>query len=290
VGWGGFWAEQPAWQFNMLVADLTPSGSLHDHNNEVTTFLLRRLIENPDFKRDFINRSADLLNTVFQPSNTVARVNQMAAALDPEMAEHIRRWRAPASLLDWRSNVQYLRNYANNRPQYARTHLLQRFSLRGTATLTVSVSDPGHGILRLNSLTLDAPTSAPWSGLYFRGNPITLAALAAPGHRFVRWEGLYGVNTNSVQLFLNGDLALTAVFEPEEVPPPKFTEITRLAGGVLRLRVAGQPQQVYLLQGSTNLRDWLTLQSVTNEVSGEAQVLLDNGLDAGRRFYRLRWP
>src|SRR3569832_2073170 len=65
VGWGGFWAIQPAWNFNMLVADLSTDGSLNGHNTEVTTFLLRNLILNTEFKSDFINRFCDLLYTTF---------------------------------------------------------------------------------------------------------------------------------------------------------------------------------------------------------------------------------
>ena len=64
----GFAAVPPPWAFNMLAYDLEPNGpwtqySLNDHNNPTSTYLLRALMLNESFRRDFINRFADLLNT-----------------------------------------------------------------------------------------------------------------------------------------------------------------------------------------------------------------------------------
>ncbi|MFN0066468.1 MAG: CotH kinase family protein [Limisphaerales bacterium] len=98
VGWDGFWSEVPAWEFDMLRADLEPFGSPHDQNYEATTFLLRRLVLNPEFRRGFINRARDRLNTLYLPTNTVARINALAARLEPGMAEHAPWWRQPGSL------------------------------------------------------------------------------------------------------------------------------------------------------------------------------------------------
>ncbi len=290
VGWGGFWAEQPAWQFNMLAADLTPNGSLHDHNNETTTFLLRRLMLNASFKRDFINRCADLLNTLFLPSHSLARIGQMAAVLEPEMAEHTRRWRAPASLTDWRNRVQYLRDYANNRPQFMRQHLIQQFGLGGTATLAIAVSDTNQGSVRLNTLTIVAPTNAPWSGTYFTGNPINVTAVANPGYHFGGWQGILGVTTNTVALLLNGDLGLTALFAPDPTTAPQFTSVGRLPEGAIRLSIEGRAGQSYQLQSSADLGYWSNLQLLETGTDGKAAADLNGPADSTRGFYRLRSP
>src|SRR5256885_11155541 len=54
----------PPWAFNMLAYDLEPNGPwtqypLNDHNNPTTTYLLRALMLNNTFKRDFINRRSE---------------------------------------------------------------------------------------------------------------------------------------------------------------------------------------------------------------------------------------
>ena len=227
VGFGGFAAVPPPWIFNMLAYDLEPNGpwtqyALNDHNNPTTTYLLRTLMLNDSFRRDFINRFSDLLNTTYQPAHVIDRINQMAAVIAPEMPEHVRRWRAPGSLTEWNNNVQALRDFALNRPGYARQQIASYFGLRGTASVSLAVSDTNQGSVRIDTLTTSASTNAPWSGVYFKDNPITLTAVAMAGYRFTGWQGILGVTTNTMTLLLNGDLALTAAFavDPDATPTP----------------------------------------------------------------------
>ena len=234
VGFGGFAAVPPPWAFNMLAYDLEPNGpwtqyALNDHNNPTATYLLRTLMLNDSFRRDFINRFADLLNTTFQPPHLIERINQMAATLAPEMPEHIQRWRAPGSFAEWSNNVQVLRAFAANRPAYARQQIAAYFGLRGTANLALAVSDTNRGGININSLAIAAPTNAPWSGVYFKDNLITLTAVAKPGFRFTGWQGILGVATNAVTLLLNGDLALSASFEvdPDAAPIPAPFDLSK---------------------------------------------------------------
>jgi len=212
VGWGGFWAEQPAWAFNMLKADLTASGSLHGHNNETTTFLLRQLMQNADFQQDFVNRFCDLLNTVFQPAYTIARINRMAAQLEPEINEHTRRWRAPSSLKLWQDHVEYMRSFARQRPLPVQDHLKQYFRLRGPVELNLSSTHPDRGWIQVNSLQIDAPPHNPWAGFYFKDIPVAITAVPAPGYRFLGWQGRPELETPSMELSLTGDMALTVNF------------------------------------------------------------------------------
>ena len=227
VGFGGFAAVPPPWTFNMLAYDLEANGpwtqyTLNDHNNPTATYLLRALMLNSSFRRDFINRFADLLNTTFLPSRLIERINQMAAVLEPEMPEHIQRWRAPGSVAAWNDNVQTLRDFALNRPAYARQQIATYFGLRGTAKLSLAVSDPGQGAIRINSLDVAAPATAPWTGVYFTDNPIVLTAVPRSGYRFSGWQGILGVDTNTMTLLLNGDLSLLAQFavDPDAAPVP----------------------------------------------------------------------
>lgn len=216
VGWGGFWAEQPAWAFDMLKAVLNASGSLHGHNNESTTFLLRQLMQNPTFQQDFVNRFCDLLNTVFQPAYTIARIDQVAAELEPEIDEHTRRWRAPSSFKVWQNHVEYLRSFARQRPLPMQEHLKRHFRLRGPVKLTLAGSKPAQGWIQVNSLHIDAPLQSPWTGLYFKDVPLTICAVPAPGYRFLGWQDRSDLQTPSLQLRLAEDVTLTAEFAAEQ--------------------------------------------------------------------------
>jgi hypothetical protein len=215
VGWGGYRSEPPAWEYDLLAAELSTDGRLYGHNNEAATFLLRHLVGNREFQRDFINRFADLLNTVFQPSNTVGVVNAFAALLAPEMDEHCRRWHAPASPADWQRAVDSLREFARRRPDFCRQHLVRQFKLPGAARLSLSVQPLNRGAIQVNTINVSSVAGAAWVGIYFQGNPIRLTARPQPGWRFARWAGLRQEQTNTVDLVLHGDQALTAHFEPE---------------------------------------------------------------------------
>jgi hypothetical protein len=287
VGWGGFWAESPAWEFNMLRAVLTPDGVLHGHNNETTTYLLRRLVANPGFRRDFINRFCDLLNTTFTPAHTLARIEAFAAILEPEMAEHTRRWRAPASLGEWQTQVRALREYAERRPAFARLHLQQQFNLRDPAQLTVSVSNPQAGQIRVNTLSLDPPPERPWTGSYFQGHSLSLTAVSRPGYRFAGWRGLLGVEAPTVTLRLNGDLAVQADFVVADELRPSLRIMSSGLPGMLALEFTGPPGATARLDGSRDLDHWEEITRLPLDDLGKAAWPLRPAEGGPARFYRL---
>lgn len=221
VAWGGFWSQAPAWQFNMLAADLATDGSLHGHNIETTTLFLRRLMINAQFRRDFVNRFQDLLNTIFLPTHTLARIDQFISALAPEMEEHIRRWRAPASVTEWKHQVEELRSFGRQRPQYAREQLRQQFGLEPACRLSVRIAPINGGTVRLNTLWIDSGKTNTWSGFYFRHHPIPVEARPSPGFRFEGWIGCTNSLSNPLTLSPEGDSTLTARFERDTpVGPP----------------------------------------------------------------------
>ncbi|HUS37487.1 MAG TPA: CotH kinase family protein [Verrucomicrobiae bacterium] len=283
VGWGGFWAIQPADQFNMLAADLATDGSLNGHNTEVTTFLLRKLITNTEFKTDFINRFCDLLNSTFVPTNTIARINAHAAVLDREMNEHTLRWRAPSSITEWRNNVQYLRDYANRRPAAIRSHLKSKFILSDTTQVQLSISNPKAGRLRVSTLDITNFPATPWSGTYFKDLPIPFTAIPAPGYKFAGWNGLLGVDTNSVTLQIRGPTTLTALFEPETIALN-----ATIANAALQISASGLTNQICTLESSTDLQNWQVTGTVTFAADGKAlqEIAFDPGMSP--LFFRLR--
>ena len=212
----------------------------------------------------------------------------MASVLAPEMAEHTRRWRSPASLADWQNNVHYLRTYAVNRPANMREHLRQYFRLDPACTFTAGVRPPQAGALHLNTLEIQEPADRPWSGLYFRRHPVTVRAQPRPGFRFDRWDGLPGVTTNEATLLLNGDFALVARFAPDPAAQPRFTGIGRSGPASVELTVAGPPHSSFQIESSEDLRAWSTRQSLELDDAGSAVITEPITTAPRQQFYRLR--
>ena len=188
------------------------------------------LLGNPQFKIDFINRYADLLNSNFLSSQLTNAIVTTASNYNPEMQQHVERWRYPStandlltrsteipSLTKWNSIVADLLNFAGLRASKTRRHFMTYFSLADTVKVTVNVNDTLMGKIKLNSLYIDkyliknTSASYPWTGTYFNGNPVTMEAIAYPGYKFSHWN----LSTDTIPKFtknVSSDTLVTAYF------------------------------------------------------------------------------
>lgn len=190
--------------------------------HEASGLLFRSLLDNPQFKASFLRRFADQLNTSFLPRVVLEKIDRMQAAIEPEMPEHIRRWRGKdATLQGWHGSVDVMRYFAETRPQFVREHLIDYFGLGGTVEVRLE-TDPGMGYIRANTIDIAGGTpgvSDPgaWSGVYFRGMAVELTAVPYPGYRFERWEGpgAGAASSNPLSLTAEQDVSVRAIFAKE---------------------------------------------------------------------------
>jgi hypothetical protein len=216
------------WRFMILDTDFGFFNPQYNTINYATrkvstiSFLLRSLLENEDFKIQFINTFADHLNTTFREEVVTEQIDSFEDLYSPEVDEHIRRWGNMGGSFDaWLDNVQSMRDFANLRPFYQRQHIIEYFGLTGLFNLCIQ-TDPSQGYIRVNSIDIlesSVGISDPsnWSGIYFQNVPIEITALPHDGYQFVGWEGLgqTTVETNSPQITVNSieDLMVIALFE-----------------------------------------------------------------------------
>jgi hypothetical protein len=155
------------------------------------------LLENPAYREQFIGRCADLLNSTLNSSNVIARVDEYASLLEPEMTRETSRWiKDNAHPGQWNENVESMRAFARRCPDQLRQFVVDQFSLTGLGTLRISISGPAEARIGVNSIR---PSNFPWEGVYFQGTPVRLEALPAVGQSFLHWQlpgG--GVDTNPV--------------------------------------------------------------------------------------------
>lgn len=197
----------------------------HVYNPRYTT-LIAGLLQNQEFRHRFVNRFADLMNSLYRPDIYAAAIEDAAELLEPEMQRHIERWRYPASLAFWRSQVDSHIRFARQRPAVQTQHIIEYFQLRGfppvgTATVTITLPSTG-GTVRLNTITLNRglPGTEPgetgdWNGTYFAGIPIEIEAQPDPGWVFTGWQGSVGTDQllqPEIRLLLSDDVRVTPEF------------------------------------------------------------------------------
>lgn len=215
---------------NMFAFYTNPVGSGTGWpNSGGRTLLLREMLESDEFENSFVQRCADLLNTLFESERVLARIDTMAGVIRPEMGRHLSRWSwegiqsrgfgiphkeedEPLTVAHWESNVESMREFARARPDKLRQDLIDHFNLsKGLAAVTVASSDPSKGTVHINTIDLEA---SPWTGQYFRDFPPTLTAKPKEGASFVRWSGDSTSSSPTIELPLNGaSVSVIAIFE-----------------------------------------------------------------------------
>nr|HPJ57184.1 CotH kinase family protein [Kiritimatiellia bacterium] len=185
------------------------------------TLMFRRLLDNDGFRRDFVIRFCDQLNTAYSRAHVTNRWAQWVDLLAPEMPEHAARWRQPTN---WTSECDRIRAYGEQRTAAVWDHLRDFFDLSAPVNLTVNVADPEAGFVRVNTLDLDADTAGftgyPWTGAYFTNYPVTLTAVERTGYQFIAWFKNAEVFSSdpSIELILTNAAQFEAVFA-ENLPP-----------------------------------------------------------------------
>ncbi len=177
--------------------------------------ILDELLKNQEFKNMYINRYAELLNTVFHCDTMVALKDQFADLLLAEMPGHVARW--GGSVTGWQNNLNYLHNFMIQRCAAISAGIVDCYQVTGPFTITVDVQPAGAGTVKVNTFT---PLTYPWSGSYYGGVDLGFKAKPKPGNnmQFSHWLVNNNVvnpsvNVDSIVLNLTSDDVVTAVFK-----------------------------------------------------------------------------
>ncbi len=186
-------------------------------NPSKATLLFRKCMENGNFRRDFINRMADMLNTVFKPARISQKIDGFKTQYQPEMERHAARWGSPYGIL-WEANIEKIRSFGNQRIPEVMNHVKQQFSeVTGTASVTIAAMPANGGSVNFSTLHL-TPSVLPFTGMYFTGVDIPITAVPAVGYVFRGWSDVTLGNSPTINLRLSANTNLTAIFERASNP------------------------------------------------------------------------
>lgn len=210
---------------NSLV-DATATNGPEWPNPEWSTLFLRKFLENPEFKTNFINRFADLLNTSYLSSRSVSILESYKNAIAGEINGHLERWQTISqSDLEWFHDWET--NFLNERPAFQRNHIRSKFTITSNINATLNVSDASHGYIHMNTIDVKDGTPGivgnpyPWTGIYFSNIPVKMTAIANPGFTFSHWTGASTATTPEITLTPAASFSVTAVFVPQVIAVPE---------------------------------------------------------------------
>jgi hypothetical protein len=145
--------------------------------------ILNALLDNEEFRRYFINRYCDLLNTTFDAQAVYGSILKQKENIESEMGMHYPKW--CGSIENWHERFIGQKGFIDGRELIIQDELAQVFDLPQAVDLTIDVFPAGAATVQLNSLALN---EFPFEGSYFNTNVIDLTAEIKLGELFKYWE------------------------------------------------------------------------------------------------------
>lgn len=145
------------------------------------------LSQNTEFKNYFINRYADLMNTVFRENQYTPIVDSMYNQLLPELPRHFQTWTGDVAggMATYAAIRNQMLNDFSGRSNVVRNQIVNEFSLVKEVNVTLNVQPEGAGYIKISTIV---PNELPWTGVYFDGVPVRMTAVANPGYTFSNWQ------------------------------------------------------------------------------------------------------
>ena len=187
-----------------------------------STNIFRSLMENADFKAQFVNRFNDIMNTYFQEQPFLDMIETFSGNIRHVVPEQIQRWGRIYSMEEWEEDVERLRDFAQGRQEYMLSFLQANLNLGEQITVS-TIADQTMGRIAVNGIIID-PDITPgvgnasnWSGIYFEGMSQTFYAIPLDGYVFAGFlvddaDGITEHDSNPLVVVLDGDIVVSAVF------------------------------------------------------------------------------
>jgi hypothetical protein len=122
-----------------------------ENTPEWAVLILKSLLVNKTFQKQFYARFLYLLNSTFSPGTVLDKIDSYQKFYAPLMNEHIYRWDNPNSLYKWDENIETIRQFAQRRPVYIFGQLQELFN-----NPFIVYPNPSHGTFSIDVLDANA--------------------------------------------------------------------------------------------------------------------------------------
>ena len=275
----GFSQGSPGWvYYDLLTAALgTP------FYPNMYTDMMNALLQNSFFKNYFINRYADLLNYHWAYSKVCNIIDDNANEIAPEIHAQSVRWGTPDSA-SWANEVQVLRDFHAQRPEYVRNHIQNYFGLNSQVNVSIDVNPPGAGKIKISTII---PDSLPWTGVYYDGNPVKITAIPNPGFTFLNWL------PNATFSSANPNQSFTTNISTDDIFVANFSNSPSSIASIETPEINVYPNPASTILNISCMSEQVALREVLGRVilitklkNGQAQMDVSN-LDNGVYFLQI---
>ncbi len=230
-------------------------------NPEWATLLFNKLMENPTWKRDFINRMADQLNVLYPTERMLQRIGEFQMRYQPEINQHNQKWE---NVWTWNQDVDVLRTFAGGRVQAVRNHFIESIpEITGTSEVSLTATPLHGGKIKINTVTIEQ-NNYPWTGTYFNGIDIPIEAIPNPGFIFAGWSATIPTTSAITTINLNGNTSISAIFIPDDgtnqpleqtidFPPIPDKLVSDLPFAISATASSGLPVTLSIISGPASL-------------------------------------
>ncbi len=182
-------------------------------NPEWSSRLFQKLMENENWRHDFINRTADHLNVLFTSERINGRIDAFLASYEPEKEQQLATWQ---NLYNQDANADIMRSYGNQRTQLFQQHYINAIpEIQSVVEVNISTEPAGAGTIEFSTLNIDEEDDvSSWAGRYFSGIDIPVKAVAKPGFEFKNWIGVSSSTEDEINVNLSQNSILRALFAP----------------------------------------------------------------------------
>ncbi len=180
----------------------------------VNSKIFMALLQNEEFKRTFINRMADLMNTSFSEERLTELLEEFDDQFIPQIESHYGRWNGDVDEY-FSETTDVIPGFIQVRKGFLQDQIISHFGKEDVVNLNFNVYPEGAGTLQINTIEPELP----FNGDYFSKNAIDVTASGNAGKNFLRWdyseEGIEDSHSAFIRTEFPSSGTLTAIFEDD---------------------------------------------------------------------------
>jgi len=177
----GFGLYSTGYDYNTLTfaLDSTFTDPYYWPNPSWSTLLFRSLMKSNEFKKKFISRFYAHINTTFDPNRISKIIDSLKNDIASEMPYHFQKW--GSDINTWNSNINNMKNFANQRPAYMLQFLKDYFVLNDNAVISVKTNKQNAAKILVNNVP---SVDSVFKGYFPIGFPYTIEVQPTLGFKF----------------------------------------------------------------------------------------------------------